>query len=785
MTLVNLATKYANAGLSVIPIKGDGSKSPRVKYWTPHQKAIANSDELTDLFKTAPGIAIVTGEVSGGLEVLDFDEPGLVDEWCAIVTELGGADILAKLPKVETPSGGRHLFYRCPGSIAGNTKLACKPITRDDGKPGAKTRIETRGEGGYVLAPGSAPECHETKRTYDVLDGQLTSIPIIAAGEREILFNAARHFDLMPVEVQAQSDSTKPGDDYGSQTTWAEILTPHGWIFAGAQGDKEDWQRPGNPGKPGRSATVNYKGADLLYIFSSNADPFQPNKSYTKFAAHTILNHGGDYRASAKALAKLGFGSKLKPESPHAMAPVMSIAEARVSIEGMDDLFANPCSDIANAQKFVKQWSHIVRYSPAFGWAVYNGKHWELGEDAKVQELAKRTAMGLRQLIETMDHDLRPAFAKWSNASQSSAGLSSMVKLAKSDAQLTCDIMDFDANPLLLNVENGTVNLETGELQLHRATDMCSRISPVIYDIAAKAPAWDAFCERAFGDDDLMQYMARIGGYALSGLTDEQSFWVLRGLGSNGKSRWRATIFEILGGSSRHSYAATTSAQTFISRDGKSIPNDLAALRGARMILVGEMPKRQSLDDGLLKDWTDGTEPITARFLNREFFSFLPIGKLFFTSNFSPTVKTTDHGFWRRPKVVPCDAVITEEERDVNLPRKLAAEYSGILNRLIAGFHIYRACGAMTPEVVIRETAMCKSDMDPIGDFIDTCYLKEREAVSAVYAAYVSFAESCGDKVLSQKSFGLALRERGIFSKKSGGIWYYTGLSLRNNQTME
>src|SRR5262249_30399554 len=134
-------------------------------------------------------------------------------------------------PVVYTPTNGRHVYYRC-ATIAGNQKLAQHPDA--NGRP--KTDVETRGEGGYVLAPSCPLACHPLGKPYVLLDGDLADIPLITPEERAILLNAARSFNTyMPPErpistnmsaAGGQASGARPGDDYAARTSWEEILEP-------------------------------------------------------------------------------------------------------------------------------------------------------------------------------------------------------------------------------------------------------------------------------------------------------------------------------------------------------------------------------------------------------------------------------------------------------------------------------------------------------------------------------------------------------------------------------
>jgi hypothetical protein len=313
MTNIQHANNLIEAGISVIPVKTDGSKAPAVKTWAQYQKAPPSNAEAYTMFKHSNnvGIAIICGAVSGGLEIIDIDDPDAIQPWILAVEKLGEGELMATLPLVSTPTGGLHAYYRC-NQIDGNQKLAMK--LSEDGKP--KVKMETRGEGGYVLTPYCPPACHPLNKDYELTQGDLLDIPVITPEQREVLITAAQSLNeitkapRISASTLSQNEVTgagKPGDDFNRKARWEDILEPNGWERAYENGDKAYWRKPGKKGR-GISATSNYGDTDLLYVFSTSADPFEPDQAYTKFAAYALLDHGGDFSAAAGELAKQGFG---------------------------------------------------------------------------------------------------------------------------------------------------------------------------------------------------------------------------------------------------------------------------------------------------------------------------------------------------------------------------------------------------------------------------------------------------------------------------------------------
>ncbi len=321
-------------GLSVIPIRPDGSKGPAVSSWKQYQDRCPTTSELVDWFcnERNNGVAIICGKVSGNLEVIDFDDPSAIAPWIDEVTARGGEPILEKTVIVQTPSEGLHVYYRC-SLIHGNQKLAEQ---RDEnGK--SETLIETRGEGGYVIAPGSPAACHPLKRPYELLSGQFETMPVITLDERQILLDAARKFNkiVKPKKIVVGPSAKngthdKPGDDFNNKTTWDEILAPAGWELIYEKNSVGHWRRPGK--EEGISATTNYDGNDLFHVFSSNADPFESDTSYSKFAAYAYLNHNSNFSSAAKQLANDGYGIKID-KSNEAITQKALLLEAAKDLE--------------------------------------------------------------------------------------------------------------------------------------------------------------------------------------------------------------------------------------------------------------------------------------------------------------------------------------------------------------------------------------------------------------------------------------------------------------------
>lgn len=345
--LLQTVLNYEIAGLSIIPTALK-DKTPIVP-WKDYQSRRATQEELVKWFNNSrlcPGI--VTGRVSGNLELLDFDNAGeLYDPWVKLV-EQESHGLTQKLTIQKSQNDGRHSAYRCPATeIPGNTKLAQrgvdvteqtlsiltelgidpddkaavkKALPSIDIEVGGKghtpklidgkfiviiTLIETRGEGGQFLADPSPG--------YKLIQGSFTEILKITAEERRVLIEAARSLnewvDLRQVEGcgrRIPKDAQKPGDDFNERGDVAEILVKHSWEPVGARGAYQHFRRPGKD----RGQSASLIDGKWLHVFSSNAYPFEPETTYSPFAVFALLECDGDFTRAASELAKLEFGSK-------------------------------------------------------------------------------------------------------------------------------------------------------------------------------------------------------------------------------------------------------------------------------------------------------------------------------------------------------------------------------------------------------------------------------------------------------------------------------------------
>ncbi len=223
-----------------------------------------------------------------------------------------------------------------------------------------------------------------------------------------------------------------------------------------------------------------------------------------------------------------------------------------------------------------------------------------------------------------------------------------MIALAESEPVIAVAPTMLDADPWALTVENGTLDLRSGQLRSHRPEDLITKLAPVVYDPEAEAPAWQAFIKHIMnGDGDMCAYLQRLSGYSMTGETSEQTMFVPFGAGANGKSTKLNTIRGVLG-----DYAKDTPPETLLAKRIPGASNDLARLQGARFVTAMETEAGNQLAEARVKQLTGG-DPITARFLYGEYFEYVPQFKLFMATNHRPRIQGTDNGIWRRIHLIP------------------------------------------------------------------------------------------------------------------------------------
>jgi len=318
--IYNIASNYVNNGLSILPIKTDGSKRPHAKLlpnysWNGLTTVKPTAYQLENWFdKNKSGIGIIAGKVSGNLEIIDFDHIHKYEDFCEALTANDRTDIIQKMAIVKTPKNGRHWYYRCSQAVERNRKLAY--YLTNDGK--YSIAIETRGEKGYTLAPGSPAECHSKNLPYEFIQNDFSNIPVLTIEDQNLILNTAISLNEKPDHVEAVCTDiyafdkgatsgnvdNRPGDLYNQSDAWKELLLRHDWTYLDGKKD-ENWKRP-DKAEASNSATW-YADTRCFRIWSSNCLPLQADTSYSPFALYAVLECDGDFSEAASQLAAEGY----------------------------------------------------------------------------------------------------------------------------------------------------------------------------------------------------------------------------------------------------------------------------------------------------------------------------------------------------------------------------------------------------------------------------------------------------------------------------------------------
>lgn len=396
-------------------------------------------------------------------------------------------------------------------------------------------------------------------------------------------------------------------------------------------------------------------------------------------------------------------------------------------------------------------------------WFVYGGWTGTWGRD-----LVGLVPHWIREFVRNLNADQQ---AKWAKASV----VSSVEKFCQRAPGLARLGDEFDSISWLLGTPSGVIDLRTGEA-LQQSPDhyvsQCTSVSPS----ATRPELWLKFLDQATGGDvDLVSYLQRLAGYCLTGDAREEVVVFMHGPGGNGKGVFMNALRDILG-----EYARQASMQMLLASKGDRHPTDLANLFGARLVLASESPEGRRWDDERVKALT-GRDAISARYMNRDFFQFIPCFKLLVASNHKPRISTVDDAWRRRLHLVPFTR--KPEKPDPELKDKISGEYPAILQWMIEGAEWWYREGLCAPDAVAKATAEYFREEDVIGLwFAESCeetLATEYTERTALHQSYATWCKGMGHAAANVHSMTRWFKAHGFEQHQTNKTRPILGVKLR------
>ncbi len=405
-------------------------------------------------------------------------------------------------------------------------------------------------------------------------------------------------------------------------------------------------------------------------------------------------------------------------------------------------------SDDALARQLVGELGDDWRCArPPGDWYRWTGAVWERDAMMAVVERARLTCSEVAKDIEK--HSLARSVC-------SNATIFAVVRLGGADPRCVVSPEIFDRDDWLLNTPACTVDLRTGQARCHRREDYCARSTRVSPE--GECPTFDAFLlEATGGDEALSRFVQRAAGYCLTGVTKEHAIFFLEGPGGTGKTILLNILQWILG-----DYATAAPMDVFTVSTGERHPADLALLHGARLVTASETEEGRRWDEAKLKAITGG-DPITARRIRQDFFTFVPKFKLFMAGNYRPAMRSADDAMRRRFHVIPWK--VKPARSDKELLEKLQREAGGILKWAIEGAAHWQRHGLGVPEAVVRSTDEYFEAENVIGRWIAERCLKEPNetaTIKTLFQDFKSWAATTGEFVGTERRFAQRLERAGF-----------------------
>ncbi|MGX0846455.1 putative DNA primase/helicase [Staphylococcus capitis] len=435
--------------------------------------------------------------------------------------------------------------------------------------------------------------------------------------------------------------------------------------------------------------------------------------------------------------------------------------------------------DTGNADRFIDRYGNLYKYSYiANKFYIYDGMKWKVDDKGSIRKLIDEMIESIKneKVLHSEDvteEEAREVFQKYYKKTRGTQAKKNIMNELMHRRPATPD--EFDKDDMLLNVANGYIDLTSRELYKHDINKMFSQITNTDYTEKMQPAVWLDFLNDIFaGDKAVIRYIQKALGYSLTGSTREQIMFILFGKGRNGKSIFVEVISEILG-----DYSNNMQAKSLMVKKNDNINTDIARLSKARFVTSSEPNEGFRFDEGLIKQLTGG-DKVTARFLYAEEFEYTPKFKIWVSTNHKPIIRGTDDGIWRRLVLIPFDVQIPEEKVDKDLKYKLLREAPAILNWMAEGAYMWMQEGLAMPEKLKEASKDYRNEMDVIEQFIeDECKRVDdgKEKANELYELYKQWANNNGNYKMSNKDFGIKMKEKFKYKKTNSGMFYF-GLKI-------
>jgi P4 family phage/plasmid primase-like protien len=527
--------------------------------------------------------------------------------------------------------------------------------------------------------------------------------------------------------ARGATDEAKPGDVFNDRHAVVDLLTRYGYTRAGQSNHwRSRYQASGTYATECHGDYwISISGSDAAAeIGKATANGNRYGDAFDLFVHY---EHGGNFNASVRA-----YGQELRAEQMRDEWTFNGATEGEAKPTGTN-LPDDPdlSQDALATQMGLAGWDANAKYVATWGkWVMWTGTHWQI--DNKLDHLT-RTRQFLRQKAKDMvewaerkaaeidakeGEDKGGKLRKWSkdqaNNLRSKVSVAAVEGLARSNPASIAGPNDFDENRMILGTPGGTVDLRTGHLRPALRSDMVTKQTSVAPAQPGAVPMlWLRFLSDVFdGDQELVDFMQRGMGYALTGMTTEHKLLFPYGTGRNGKSTLLGTALDIWG-----DYGRRAPAAAFLSSQTERHSTDIAGLHGARLVVGSELPKGKTWDEAVIKDLTGG-DRMSARFMRQDNFDFDPQLTLMIAGNNMPSFRGVDEAIRARVLLVPFTVTIPAEKRDKDLPEKLKAEAPAILRWAIDGALLWQKRGLDAPPSIIAASAEYFDDEDTLAQFL-------------------------------------------------------------------